>query len=655
TAQIPPPVIPISIPEPDVPNTLPKTTPTSEFDVPKSLPKQNIPYPSRRDDQKSRDKASNQMEKIFQIFQDLRFDISFADALLLMPRFAPTIKSLLMNKEKLLELAKIPLNENCSAMLLKKLPKKLGDPELADRSITYPKGLVEDVFVKVGKFHFPTDFVVVDFKADPQVPLILRIVSFVEDASRALIDVYEGELILRDGNEQIIFHVNGTTKKHVNESIKMVNETCRDNFKKFTDEPALVCLPPSEDDNDEKEKQEVKNLAEQTAKRQTRITPCLNNFKVICKESIFHSNKTPQDTSRSNSKNVLPSCDDFSSINVPRDDSVTFSNPIFEFDVNFNSSDINPLFNEVLEDIECKDSYDSNLDESTFLVTSLSDSNKDECLVPGDDIKILLHHDPSTPMKSIASILEGFINDPPFEENDDLFDLECKTNEWKRILYDAPIDKAECFDPGGDNLSPEVFFDHEPQHDTFSPKSDPLHHEFTGELITIPLGIVREHEDYINRMSLLCGNSSSRSPENFHTIIESLPSSINLVEDSDSNRERIEYNFFRPDDFDTNQYGKVDFDSEEDIIDNLLNDDPIPEYERLTFDMEPNVLMINNVDELNEDEYFDPGGGEINVKVEDSFIFVIQTFLPYLTYPEVSPLLSSTENEDTIFDPDIST
>ncbi|GJU56369.1 hypothetical protein Tco_1230083 [Tanacetum coccineum] len=68
------------------------------------------------------------MEKIFQIIQDLCFDISFADALLLMPRFAPTIKSLLLNKEKLLELAKIPLNENCSAMLLKKLPEKLRDP-----------------------------------------------------------------------------------------------------------------------------------------------------------------------------------------------------------------------------------------------------------------------------------------------------------------------------------------------------------------------------------------------------------------------------------------------------------------------------------------------------------------------------------------------
>nr|GFB63578.1 hypothetical protein [Tanacetum cinerariifolium] len=78
--------------------------------------------------QRSTAKATNQMEKLFRIFQDLHFDISFADALLLMPKFTFMIKSLLTNKDKLFELAKIPLNENCSAMLLKKLPKKLGDP-----------------------------------------------------------------------------------------------------------------------------------------------------------------------------------------------------------------------------------------------------------------------------------------------------------------------------------------------------------------------------------------------------------------------------------------------------------------------------------------------------------------------------------------------
>ncbi|GJY32677.1 reverse transcriptase domain-containing protein [Tanacetum coccineum] len=374
------------------------------------------------------------MEKIFQIFQDLRFDISFADALLLMPRFAPTIKSLLMNKEKLLELAKIPLNENCSAMLLKKLPEKLGDPGKVRRPVNYlSKGLAEDIFVKVGNFHFPTDFVVVDFKADPRVPLILGR-SFLR-TSRALIDVYKGELVLRDGNEQITFHVNDTSKhpqKHKNESIKMVNDTCKDSFKKFTDEPTQVCPPPPKDVNDEKEKQEVKNLAEPTAKRQTRITPCLKNFKVTCKESIFHS-KPPQvssvfaitstlpsiepkdslimgdehrstfsteeiipipreseETSWHDNKNVLPSCDDFSSIEVTSDNSVTFSNPLFEFDVNFN----NPLFDEELEDIECKDSYDSNLDESTFLVTPLSNSNKDKSLIPYTHVLPGFSHNP---------------------------------------------------------------------------------------------------------------------------------------------------------------------------------------------------------------------------------------------------------------------
>ncbi|GJX62754.1 reverse transcriptase domain-containing protein [Tanacetum coccineum] len=185
TTQIPPPVTPISIPEPDVPKTLPKTTPIPEPDVPKNLPKPNIPYPSRFNQEKFREKAS----------------------------FAPTIRNLLMNKEKLLELAKISLNENCRAVLPQKLPENLRPGnflfqsisrndmtlELADRSITHPKGLAEDVYVKVGKFHFPTDFVVVDFEADPQVPLILGR-SFLR-TGRALIDVYGEEITLRVDNK----------------------------------------------------------------------------------------------------------------------------------------------------------------------------------------------------------------------------------------------------------------------------------------------------------------------------------------------------------------------------------------------------------------------------------------------------------------------
>ncbi|GJX92216.1 hypothetical protein Tco_0345542 [Tanacetum coccineum] len=467
----------------------------------------------------------------------------------------------------------------------------------------------------------------------------------------------------------------------------MVNDTCKDSFKKFTDDPALVCLPPSEDDNDKKEKQEVKNLAEPTAKRQTRITPCLKNFKVIQKESIFHSNKTPQVSLVFAITSTLPSIEPKDSlimgdkhlstfrveeiVPIPRESEDTFdnnkgcdltfsnlffgskdndnsilkeevqeenfqvySNPLFEFDNNYNSSDINPLFKEMLEDVESKDSNVSNFDEPVLLHTPFSD--KAECFDPGGDNDEI---DAFLAIEVPTYIEEGY-----YDSEGDVLYLESLLS-----------------DDNTHNLSSDVFFDHEPQHIknesdhdtliTFSPKSDPLHHEFAGGVIMIPPRIVRKHEDYISRMSLLCENSSSRSPENFHTIIESLPTSTTLVEDSDSNREEIDI-FSGPDDSIPPGI-ESDFNSEEDIIDNLLNDDPITECEHLTFDMEPDVPVINNVYELNKDECFNPGGGEINVEVDDSFTFVIRTFLPYLTYPEVSPLLSSTENEDTIFDPGI--
>nr|GFC33621.1 reverse transcriptase domain-containing protein [Tanacetum cinerariifolium] len=99
---------------------------------PVSTPRPNlrpsIPYLSRLQDQKLCDKANDQRDKFFQIFKDLNFNISFADALIIMPKFGPSIKSLLTNKDKLCELARTPLNEHCSAVLLKKLPEKLGDP-----------------------------------------------------------------------------------------------------------------------------------------------------------------------------------------------------------------------------------------------------------------------------------------------------------------------------------------------------------------------------------------------------------------------------------------------------------------------------------------------------------------------------------------------
>nr|GEW09107.1 reverse transcriptase domain-containing protein [Tanacetum cinerariifolium] len=228
----------------------------------KPNPQASIPYPSRRNDERNREKAKDQIEKFYQIFKDMSFKISFADALILMPKFTSTLKALIGNKEKLSEMAQTPLNEHCSAVLHKKLPKKLGDPckflilcdfpgmaeclaladlsasinlmpysvwkklslpeltptcmtlELADRSISRPVGVAEDVYVKVGSFHFSTDFVVVDFDADPRVPLILGR-SFLK-TGRALIDVFEGELTLRVGKEAITFNLDQTSRYSVN-------------------------------------------------------------------------------------------------------------------------------------------------------------------------------------------------------------------------------------------------------------------------------------------------------------------------------------------------------------------------------------------------------------------------------------------------------
>nr|GEU91190.1 pre-mRNA-splicing factor SYF1 [Tanacetum cinerariifolium] len=222
----------------------------------------SIPYPSRLHDQKLCDKANDQQEKIFQIFKDLNFNISFADALILMPKFGPSIKSLLTNKDKLYELARTLLNEHYSEVLLKKFPEKPGDTgkfliscdfpgmaeclaladlgasinlmplsvwnklslpdvsptcmtlELADRSISRPVGVAKDVFVKVRKFCFPSDFIIVDFDADPRVSIIPWI-SFLK-IGRALIDVFEGELTLRVGKEAITFNLDKTSRYSAN-------------------------------------------------------------------------------------------------------------------------------------------------------------------------------------------------------------------------------------------------------------------------------------------------------------------------------------------------------------------------------------------------------------------------------------------------------
>nr|GFB95963.1 reverse transcriptase domain-containing protein [Tanacetum cinerariifolium] len=196
-----------------------------------------------------------------------------------MPKFAPMFKKLLNNKDKLIELTKTSLNENCSAAVLKKLSKKLGDPgrflipcdftgldnclaladlgasinlmplsiwkklrlptindtkmvlELADRTISKPTGVAENVFVKVNKFYFPADFVILYFVADPRVPLILGR-PFLSTA-HALIDVYEGEITLIHDDQSLTLKCGDTPSIFYNNleslnKVYLINATCKD-------------------------------------------------------------------------------------------------------------------------------------------------------------------------------------------------------------------------------------------------------------------------------------------------------------------------------------------------------------------------------------------------------------------------------------------
>nr|GEW58154.1 reverse transcriptase domain-containing protein [Tanacetum cinerariifolium] len=216
-------------------------------------PKPTIPYPSRANKQKFRKKDDILALKFVEIFRNLHFELSFADSLLHMPKFALMFKSRQNSKEKLFDLATTPVNENCSAVILKKLAEKLGDPgkflipcdflefdeclaptdmdasiylmplsiwkkfslpeltstqmilELAGRSTTRPAGIAEDVFVKRP---------------------FLR-------TERALIDVYGEELTLCVDDEAITFEVGQTLKYSYNDAelinnINVIDVACEE-------------------------------------------------------------------------------------------------------------------------------------------------------------------------------------------------------------------------------------------------------------------------------------------------------------------------------------------------------------------------------------------------------------------------------------------
>ncbi|KAI3773993.1 hypothetical protein L1987_48534 [Smallanthus sonchifolius] len=213
------------------------------------------PYPGRLKKQK----MEEQYGMFLGLFKQLHINLPFVEALAQMPKYARFLKDILTNKRKLEELSQVTLNEECSAVIQNKLPEKRQDPgsftipcligslsvsnaladlgasinlmpyavfaklelgkptptrmsiQLADRSVKYPQGIVENMLVKVDRFVFPVDFVILDMDEDKNVPIILGR-PFLATA-KALIDVYSGRLTLRVDEEEVTFYV-GRSMQH---------------------------------------------------------------------------------------------------------------------------------------------------------------------------------------------------------------------------------------------------------------------------------------------------------------------------------------------------------------------------------------------------------------------------------------------------------
>nr|GEV57127.1 reverse transcriptase domain-containing protein [Tanacetum cinerariifolium] len=574
---------------------------------------ENIQPPQSK---KLREKDDILSAKFMEIFRDLHFDLSFADALVHMPKFAPMFKTLLNNKDKLIELTKTPLNENCFAVVLKKLPEKLGDPgrflipcdfskfdnclaladlgasinlmplsiwkklrlltlndtkivlELADRTISKPTGVAENVFVKVGKFYFPVDFVVLDFIADPRVPLILGR-PFLSTA-HALIDVYEGEITLRHDEQSLTLKCRDTPfiSQYKFESLK------KDNF-----------IDAGESDFYLEEDDSIPIGAKSSIKEPK------HSFSM----GYEHFNATfvteLNEVAESSIKNLVP---------IPP--FITSTNPLFNDSDDFTSND-----NELIHD------------------------------VPTEESKV--HSNPL------------FDND---EINSDELESHVESNFVESLsTHDALIDSSQ-------NLK-----------EFFGPLI-PIH-------IAEEERIRREHAEYISHMEMLFTiNPRPRPTVNANMIIESFPSSVIPVRDNESQREEIDI-VTNTDELLPLGFENDDSDGEVDAIDGLRVDNSILNSEHELSDDEASdfdnpSVPLPHPEPPDADFNFElDAGNEISVVMNDNdeleclnprdefddndyfpFMFFIRIFLPDLICSKMFLSSLSAESEDTIFDPGIS-
>nr|GEY04709.1 reverse transcriptase domain-containing protein [Tanacetum cinerariifolium] len=602
------------------------------FVVPKT--KTNFPYPLRLAKEKLREKDDIFAAKFMEIFGDLHFELSFADALVHMPKFSPMFKKLLNNKDKLIELTKTPLNENCSAVVLKKLLEKLGDPRRFLIPYDFSKFdnclALADLGASINRMplsiwknvRLPTlndtkmvlelvDRTISKPTADPRVPLILGR-PFLSTA-HAIIDVYEWEIILR----------------HEKQSLTL----------KCVDTPFITH----------------------------------NNFKSLNKIDLIDAGES--DFYSEEIENFLN--DD--SIPIGIENSVFYPERDILYFENFLKEDPFPPMNpnqakSFIE--EPKHSFSTGYEHfNTTLVTEL------------DEVA-------ESSIKNLVPILREYkvTSDNESESNEPIKDDSSAFTTFSNQLFnedDVPIEESKVYsnqlfddEINSDELESHIefnFVESQSNHDTA--KFDHLE-EFSRPLMPIHIAeeerIRREHAEYISRMEMLFTINPRLCPTvNANTIVESFPSSLIPVQDNESQREEIDIvtntDELLPPRFENNDSeGEIDVvndlhvdnfisNSKNELSDNEASDFDNPSFLRpppkppdAEFDFELDVgkeisVVMNTIDEL---ECLDPRD---EIDDEDvnffPFMFVIRIFLQYLIYPKVFPFILSAESEDAIFDP----
>nr|GEV60775.1 reverse transcriptase domain-containing protein [Tanacetum cinerariifolium] len=615
-------------------------------------------------DQKLREKATNQMEKFLQIIQDLNFDISFADALLLMPKFASTIKSLLTNKDKLFKLAKIPLNENCSVMLLKKLPEKLGDPgkflipcdfpgmdvchaladlgasinlmplsiwkklslpkltptqmtlELADRSITRPKGVAEVVFVKVRKFHFSTDFVVVDFEADPRVPLILGR-SFLR-TGRALIDVYGEEITLWVNDEAVTFNLNQTTRYSSTYDDLSVN-------------PIDIIDVAREEDS---------------------FSSCLSHLDTMlqrCEDTnlVLNWKKVPLYGQRVN----CPCFDQIESLQCSTNPSLNIHN----------EPDAHELFISKLIQQKLQNEY-----AQPFLAISITFDLP--TVEPEDSLRMRDEHLDTIPATESNEFIKYSVENlvPSPSEFEDLSDSDCDVpacddfTTFSNLLFDADDDFSSSDDESfsDEDILKKIYSNPLFDEEIIYMKIDPHHFNAESDLIESLLNHDSSIISTSSKIDSLLENSSPRPPEEFisensDAEIESLSPSPIPIKDSDSFMEEIDLSFTLDDPMPPGNE-EDNYESERDmlIFKEFLSNDSLSTLENESFhfdipsfslptakppDDDLEILTVKVVDDISE--LFSKNRGEhldsIPATELDEFIkYSVENLVPSLSESE---------------------